>query len=42
VHDPVHDPVHERDSWWNWVGLGSIALIALVAAGFMIARIAVS
>jgi hypothetical protein len=35
----VHDPVHAHDDWWNWVGLASIVLITLFAAGFMVARV---
>ncbi|QMU77156.1 hypothetical protein GXW83_17010 [Streptacidiphilus sp. PB12-B1b] len=38
----VHDPVYEHDSWWNWIGVGAVALIAVFAAGFMIARIVTS
>jgi hypothetical protein len=35
----THDPVHTHDQWWSWVGVTAVALIALVGAGFMIARV---
>ncbi len=35
----THDPVYAHDQWWNWVGLTTVALVAIIGAGFMIARV---
>jgi hypothetical protein len=32
----THDPVYAHDQWWNWVGLTTVALAAIIGAGFMI------